>query len=489
MKYKELKVTELKPFKIRDLRGSVITKLTERIKGGFNPARPLSVVKDNGKYIIADGNHRYKVLRDLSIDKVPCIVYEGKDPYNLAVECNQDEDTYAPMDLFDWLDIIGRLKDDYTQEEIGNKIGWSNDYTSKHNLIIKKISIQVLNLARKHQEGRVDKKSTNVEFNFTEGWFRTSGLYDIKPEYQLKTMQSFINDNCNWSKSKLQRVTAKYKQWQEFIEIAGNKLYNKKDLSSITDLIENDAFKSKQQLIQKIDAFNQKAKNKLIRGDAVTELSKLEDASIDLVITDPPYGIDYSSNRSKFNEHVTKEKIDNDDNTAIELFENVLEVLINKTKKDAHFYVFTSWKVYPEFKQAIDKYLNIKNMIVWDKGNHGAGDLEGSWGNRHELIIFASKGNRPLNKRKEDIVKVNKLSSSKMIHPTQKPVELITELLEASVQKADVICDPFMGSGSTIKSAKQFKDINYIGIELDKERFEKAKSFINDRCDKNAVNF
>ena len=479
MEYKELKLTELKPFKIRDLRDNVIIKLTERIKKRFNLARPLSVVKDNDNYIIADGNHRYKVLKELDIKKVPCVIYEDRDPYNLAVECNQDEDTYAPMDLFDWLDIIARLKDDYTQEEIGEKIGWSRSKVCDYSNLLNNIDAQVLDIARKHQKDRASKIDAHATFNFTEYWFRTSGIYDLNDDNQLKTIKSFINDKCNWSKSKLQRVTTKYKQWQEFIETAKSKLYNKNDLESIIELIENDVFKSKQQLLQKIDGFNQKAKNKLICGDAVTELQKLDDSSIDLVITDPPYGIDYKSNRSKFNNHVTKEKIDNDNDSALNLFEDALKVLINKTKKDSHFYIFNSWKVYPEFKQVIEKYLDIKNMIIWNKGNHGAGDLKGSWGNKHELIIFASKGNRPLNKRKEDIIAVNKLSSSRMIHPTQKPVKLINKLLEVSAQKADVICDPFMGSGSTIKAAKQHNDINYIGIELDNERFEKAKSFIN----------
>lgn len=478
MEYQELKVAKLKSFAIRDIRDSVITKLKERIKEGFNPARPLSVVKDNGSYIVADGNHRYKVLKELNIDTVPCVVYEGKDPYNLAVECNQDEDTYAPMDLFDWLDIIGGLKNNYTQEEIGNKVGWSKSKIKQYSALLNKIVTDIMELARKHQTDRVTNKVTNVTYNFTEGWFRDSGLYDIKPEYQLQTMQSFIKDKCNWSKSKLQSVTNKYKQWQDFIELAEEKLHDKNDLQLVVELIENDVFKTKNQLVQKIDAFNQKAKDKLICGDAITELSKLEDSSIDLVITDPPYGINYKSNRSKFNEHVTKETIDNDGDEAIKLFNDSLEILINKTKKDAHFYIFTSWKVYSDFEKVIKQYLNIKNMIIWDKGNHGAGDLEGSWGNKHELIIFATKGNRPLNKRKEDIIKVSKLSSNEMIHPTQKPVKLIAELLEASAQKADIICDPFMGSGSTIKTVKQYGDLNYIGIELDRERYEKAKSFI-----------
>ena len=117
-------------------------------------------------------------------------------------------------------------------------------------------------------------------------------------------------------------------------------------------------------------------------------------------------------------------------------------------------------------------------MIVWDKGNHGAGDLETSWGNRHELIIFATKGNRNLNKRKADILQISKLSSSEMIHPTHKPTGIIKELLEVSARSKDTVIDPFMGSGSTIKAVKEFRELNYIGIELDKERFDKAVSYI-----------
>jgi len=85
------------------------------------------------------------------------------------------------------------------------------------------------------------------------------------------------------------------------------------------------------------------------------------------------------------------------------------------------------------------------------------------------------RGNRPLRKRKADIVSVPKVDSSRMIHPTQKPVALIKELLEASARPADTVCDPFMGSGSTIKAAKEFGSLNYIGIELDAERFREKR--------------
>ena len=239
-------------------------------------------------------------------------------------------------------------------------------------------------------------------------------------------------------------------------------------------------FKTEEQLLSKVRDFNSKAENKLIHGDSVAEMENLEDSSIDLVITDPPYGIDYSSNYSKYTDYVTRTKIENDSDIqgTLELMNDTLEVLSRKTKENAHVYIFTSWKVYPEFKEVIEQYFDIKNMIVWDKGNASMGDLEGSWGNQHELIIFATKGRRKLNTRKFDIVSVPRVPTTNAIHPTQKPEDLIKVLLEASAYAKDTVIDPFMGSGSTIKAVKEYGNLNYIGVELDKERFDKAVAYI-----------
>jgi site-specific DNA-methyltransferase (adenine-specific) len=347
-------------------------------------------------------------------------------------------------------------------------------------MLIDKIATELLGLIKNLQNGRVAENATAVTFDFSEYWFRTSGLYDLCDKYQLQLISAFIADKFNWNKAKVQKEAAKCKQWQEFIEKAKKLLVDQKDLLLTIQLIENDTFKTEEQLIQKTKDLNGKAKNKLINGDATTELEKLPDGCIDAVITDPPYGIDYESNYSKYNDYVTKIGISNDGHKeAMELLNKTCEILTRKTKENAHVYIFTSWKVYPEFKAIIEKYFTVKNLIVWDKGNASMGDLEGSWGNQHEMIIFATKGNRKLNKRKFDLLSVPRVPTIKAVHPTQKPEALIRELLEASSQPADTICDPFMGSGSTIKAIKEHdKSLNYIGIELDEERFEKAKAYI-----------
>ena len=478
VEYKILNTDDLTHFTIRDIRQGAVDELVERFEHGYNPSKPLTVVAKDGDLLVANGNHRLKALKQVGIDEVPCIIYQDVDPYKLAVEGNKDEDTYSPMDLFDWIEVISTMRDEgYTQKDIGEKIGWGNTQVSNYNNL-NRISTQVLELAKQHQKGRVKSDSTNV--NFTEGWFRNSGLYDLSDEYQEKLINDFIGDKCNWNKGKVKRESAKYKQWMEFIKLSESKLVNQDDLEEIKNLIESNSFRNEDQLLSKINDFNSKAENKLICGDSILEMEKLEDGSIDLIITDPPYGIDYSSNYSKYQNYVTREKISNDDELeqALQLTDDALEVLSRKTKADAHIYLFTSWKTYPVFLEVVSKYFDVKNMIVWNKGNASMGDLEGSWGNQHELVIFATKGNRKLNTRKFDVVSINRVPTTKAIHPTQKPEELIKVFLEASAHTKDTIIDPFMGSGSTIKAIKEYGNLNYIGIELDKDRFDKASIYV-----------
>ena len=483
IEYKVLPVKELNHFLIRDIRLGIIEELKERIEEGYNPSRPLTVVEKDDGYYVADGNHRLKVLNDLGIEEVTCVVHKEEDPYTLAVKGNADEDTYSPMDLFDWVELISKMRDEgLTQQEIGDKIGWSRKRVADYYRLIEAVVPHVIEKSKSVQCGRGSNDVPNGTSNFTEGWFRNSGLYDLNEKYQERLMNDFIQDNFNWNSGKVKRESAKYKMWMEFIETAKDKLVDQSDLEEVIGLIESGTFRSESQLLNKIGDFNNQAENKLINGDSIIEMEKLEDSSIDLVITDPPYGIDYSSNYSKYDDYVTKHTIANDSelNETIDLLDKALEVLYKKTKENAHVYIFTSWKVYPEFKEVVSKYFDVKNMIVWNKGNASMGDLEGSWGNQHELVIFATKGRRKLNTRKFDIININRVPTTKAIHPTQKPEEVIKVMLEASAHSKDTVIDPFMGSGSTIKAVKEYGNLNYIGIELDRERYEKAVSYISD---------
>ncbi len=125
------------------------------------------------------------------------------------------------MDLFDWIDVIKKLKqENFTNKDIAEKIGWSETKVKDYSSLLKNIVAEVLKITKQYQNGRATEEVANASFNFTEGWFRNSGLYDIKPEYQLKLISNFIDDKFSWSKQKVQQESAKYKLWQQFEQIA-----------------------------------------------------------------------------------------------------------------------------------------------------------------------------------------------------------------------------------------------------------------------------
>jgi len=249
MKYQLINVNELTSFERRDLRSSVIEKLHERIKSGYNPARPITVVLQNDKYIVADGNHRLKVLKELNIESVPCVIREGN-IYSISIECNNDEDTYAPEDLFDKLNTIYQLKNDgLTQEEISEILKIDRSFIPRFNNISNKIVTNVLNKCKEIQIGRVTNNVTTVTFNFTERWFRDSGLYELNEHYQHKIIDRFITDKCNWNNSKVQQETSKYKLYIEMIQYAENNIQDRSKLEDVISIINNDTYKSINQLI------------------------------------------------------------------------------------------------------------------------------------------------------------------------------------------------------------------------------------------------
>jgi len=181
-----IQLGELELLELRDIRQHVVEDIAERIDDDeYNPARPLRVVPNGDSYQVVDGNHRVSALRQLedipASKPIPCVVEpEDADVYALSHASNKDEHTYAEEDLFDHLDFIGDLREDHTQAEIGDRLGWSRDYVARYVQVIKNIVTEVAELARSHQSGRVTADVTSV--TFTEGWFRTSGLYDLNRE-------------------------------------------------------------------------------------------------------------------------------------------------------------------------------------------------------------------------------------------------------------------------------------------------------------------
>jgi len=201
--------------------------------------------------------------------------------------------------------------------------------------------------------------------------------------------------------------------------------------------------------------------NKIYNSDCFDLLPTIDDASIDLIIDDIPYGIDYQSNRRK----VKCEKIKNDDN--LDWLQDYLSNCFRILKNNTSHLIFSDIKYYSYIVGIAESIgYNNKTLLVWDKGIHGSGNLK-DFGKRTEYIIHLQKGNNPIRgKRDANILRYNRIVSK--IHPTPKPPELYEYLMTKLSDANDLVLDNFAGIG-TIAIAANNTGRQFIGIEIDSE--------------------
>lgn len=204
--------------------------------------------------------------------------------------------------------------------------------------------------------------------------------------------------------------------------------------------------------------------NRIYQHDTIKAMKKIPDESVGLTVTDPPYLMNYRSNR-----RVVQEKFDyiQNDKNANEMISEYIKELYRIHKNDTAVYMFCSWHHIDFFKQEFEKYFTLKNIIVWNKNNHGSGDLKGSYAPKHEFILYGHKGRSLFrDKRIPDVIDCAKISSNKLQHPTQKPVPLIEIFIKNNSDEGDLVFDGFMGSGTTAVAAKKLKR-DFLGFEIE----------------------
>lgn len=213
-------------------------------------------------------------------------------------------------------------------------------------------------------------------------------------------------------------------------------------------------------------------KFELWHGDCLELMKNIPDGSVDLVLTDPPYGMAFQSNyrKEKYNE------IQND--KSLEWLERYISECYRVLKNNSAIYCFCSWHNVDVFKRSIEKKFKIKNILIWEKNNTSMGDLKASYAPKYEMIIFAHKGRKLLNGfRYADIIKANRTGNK--LHPTEKPVDLLELFIKNSSDENAVVFDGFMGSGSTGVACMN-TNRHFIGIELDEDYFNIAQKRIEE---------
>ena len=211
----------------------------------------------------------------------------------------------------------------------------------------------------------------------------------------------------------------------------------------------------------------------LMHGDCLERMKEISAGSVDLVLTDPPYGMKFVSNyrRQKY------KNIKADD--SLDWLDSFVREIYRVSKDNTAHYVFCTFHNLDVFKQSIERYFKVKNILVWEKNNTSMGDLKADFAPKVEFVIFFQKGRRLINgKRDPNIFRFNRTGNKN--HPTEKPVDMIEYLLSKFSSDEGVVIDPFMGSGSTGVACRNLNR-KFIGIEMDDGYFDIAKERILSR--------
>ena len=217
--------------------------------------------------------------------------------------------------------------------------------------------------------------------------------------------------------------------------------------------------------------------NHIYCGDCQEILPLLQKESVDAVVTDPPYGMEFRSNHRR----VKYKKISNDKKEDVSTWlGQVVWELHRVMKPNTALYWFCNMHSVSEFVFEIEKLFKIKNILIWEKNNTGMGDLSAAYAPKYEMIIYANKGRRELiGRRDPDILHFNRTGN--IHHPTEKPVDLLEYLLSKSTNEGDIVLDPFLGSGSTAVACKN-TNRNYVGIEMEPDYYKKALERIKENA-------
>ena len=193
----------------------------------------------------------------------------------------------------------------------------------------------------------------------------------------------------------------------------------------------------------------------IYHGDALDVLAVLQQDDFAVLVTDPPYGIGYRSNSLRV---TMARSINGDEDTAVRD-----AALAWWGERPA--LVFGTWRA--------PRPAGTQMLLVWDtKGALGMGDLSLPWKPAHQEVYVLGRGFK--GPRTSDVLTcapVQSMARNGRVHPHQKPVALMAALLAKC--PAGPVLDPFMGSGTTLRAAKDLGR-RCIGIEIEERYAEIA---------------
>ncbi|MFN0303342.1 MAG: DNA-methyltransferase [Burkholderiales bacterium] len=243
---------------------------------------------------------------------------------------------------------------------------------------------------------------------------------------------------------------------------------------------------------------------RIYNEDALEGAARLEDASIDLIVADPPYGL--GKNYGNDSDHVRGGA------AYVDWTRSWVERFLPKLKPAGSLYIFLTWQHSPEVFSYLKTRLTMMNEIIWDRRVPSMGGSVRKFSSVHDTVGFFVKGRDyyfdldavripydPVTKKArsrsifvgakwlevgynpKDVWSVSRLHrqhAERADHPTQKPLEIIERIVRVSTPPQGLVVDPFMGSGTAAVAAAR-NARRFVGFELNPDYFSTARRRID----------
>ncbi len=464
-----------------------IDKLANRmLANGYEITRAVWAHPVNEHFEVFAGGTRLEAAKAAGLQAIPVVVhsgYEDTEVIRLADQDNENDEYHAPVPIVDVWMSYKKLDDaDWSRAQIAQAKGCTEsrvserlDYANFPKSVLSKFQKQ--NLKESHAAEIV--KISKLEFS---AWLtRETAMLEVIETTLSKTLAPTADtfkrtvDAMNGLLDAAQKNYAKLEApWNEqYVTLLAErkvrsqsqaqKAYGditKRRADHLRELEEEARRKQSELERQRVEAEREERRqkeiaslmNRIVQGDARTAIHHAPQG-FKLLLTDPPYGVDFQSNRRVVSAKAPK--IAGDDETAFALLKDVLTVAYKRMADDATALIWTSVEHWCAFRNIAEEAgFAFRGQIIWNKPNHGSGDLEHEWAPKHELVLHVSKGNPKLTGTRPDSVQ----SGNEFIespHPTKKPLDLLRLMIKTHTEEGDCVVDPFAGCGSTPYAAYQ----------------------------------
>ena len=267
--------------------------------------------------------------------------------------------------------------------------------------------------------------------------------------------------NAGWNEELLKTELENLKELDFDLDLTG---FNIDELDDIlgkneeeAEIVEDEVPEVPEEPKAKLGDIYQLGNHRLMCGDS-TKIDNIEkllnNERVDLLITDPPYNVDYTG-KTKDALKIENDKMDNDNfhSFLYDVFTNAYSVL----KDGASFYVWYASREVVNFQTSIEEAgLTVKQELIWNKNSMVMGRQDYRW--KHEPCLYGWKETGPHNwysdRKQTTIINWDRPTKSDL-HPTMKPIGLFDYQIQNSSKQGDVVLDMFGGSGTTIMACEQ----------------------------------